>query len=174
MRRGTKIAIVVGGYGAAFAAAAGAVAVRVALTKEAPDAIASSGMYAGGDVLLFLAVFGAVALVPTGAGLVFARASPRFGAVLAGGASAVALSGALAVILFAQPSGRSEQGAVLAIAAALAVLRLLGAPLVAAGLAFAALVAPSAGSRRAVMLALAIEGLVCLYDGFHFLVAPRL
>lgn len=173
MERSTKILTVVGGYTFAFVAASSATALRIALTKDFPDAIASSGMYAGGDILLFLAVFGAVALVPTGAGLVFVRAHPRFGAVLAGAALAVALSGALAWLTFVQPFGRTDPGGWLAIAGALAVFRLLGAPLVASGLAFAALVAPSRDSRRAVMVALAVEALVCLWDVFHFVVAPR-
>ncbi len=172
MNRGAKVAMVLGGYGAALAAAACATAVRVALTANAPDAIASSGMYAGGDLLLFLGVFGAVALVPTAAALIFARAHPRFGGVLAGAAGAVALSGALGWLTFVQPFGRADPRGWLAIASALAVLRLLGAPLVAAVLAVAALVAPSRGSRRAVMFAFAIEALLCVYDGYHFVIAP--
>lgn len=173
MVRSTKLGIVLGGYGAAFAAAAGVTALHVALTAPTPDAIASSGMYAGGDLLLFLGVLGAAALVPTAAALVFARAHPRFAPVLAAAALAVALSGALAWLAFVYPPGAASRKGWLALADVLALLRVLGAPLVASGLAFAALVAPSRESRRAVMIALAIEALVCLWDVFHFVVAPR-
>ncbi|MBK7972969.1 MAG: hypothetical protein IPK07_06695 [Deltaproteobacteria bacterium] len=174
MRLVAKLALIVGGYVAAFAVASAVVAVRIALTRNAPDAIASSGMYAGGDLLLFLGVFGAVALVPTGAALLSARAAPWFGPWLGGAAVATALSGTFAWLAYVQPLGRADPRGWLSIAGALAVLRLLGAPLVASGLAFAALAAPSRGSRRAVMMALAVEALLCLYTGFHFLVAPRL
>lgn len=64
----SKIAVVAGGYIAAFLVAATAVAIRIANTSG-PDAQASSGMYAFGDALLFVAVFGVSALGPTGAAL---------------------------------------------------------------------------------------------------------
>lgn len=173
MTHGAKVVVVLGGYGAAFVAASVATALRIALTANNPDAIASSGMYAGGDMLTFLAVFGLVALVPTGAVLVFARSWARFGGVLASAAGAVALSGVLGLLAFVQPFGRTEAGGLLAVVSVLAVLRLLAAPLVAAGLAFAALVAPSRGARRAVMVAFVVEGLICLWDVFHFVIAPH-
>lgn len=65
-----KIAIVLGGYLLAFLIAAGAVALHMALTSES-NAQASGGMSAFGDLILFIVVFGAVALVPTGAVLFF-------------------------------------------------------------------------------------------------------
>jgi hypothetical protein len=60
-----KVAIVASGYVLAFLMAAGAVALHAALTRES-GAQASGGMSAFGDLVLFVAVFGAVALVPTG------------------------------------------------------------------------------------------------------------
>lgn len=65
-----KVAIVAGGYLLAFIMAFAAVALHAALAGEA-GAQASGGMSAFGDLVLFVAVFGAVALVPTGAGLYF-------------------------------------------------------------------------------------------------------
>ena len=56
------------GFAAALAVALAVVAIRVAETSG-PVAQASSGMYAFGDLLTFLAVFGAGSLVPTGLGL---------------------------------------------------------------------------------------------------------
>ena len=52
--------------------ASAAVAVRIANTSG-PDAQASAGMYAFGDGLLFIAVFSAVAIFPTGLALCFLR-----------------------------------------------------------------------------------------------------
>jgi len=65
-----KVAIVAGGYLLAFLMASGAVALHAALTSES-GAQDSGGMSAFGDLVLFVAVFGAVALVPTGAAFFF-------------------------------------------------------------------------------------------------------
>jgi hypothetical protein len=70
MRPVFKVAIVAGGYLLAFLVAFAAVALHAAITGES-GAQASGGMSAFGDLVLFVAVFGAVALVPTGAGLFF-------------------------------------------------------------------------------------------------------
>ena len=65
-----KVAIVAGGYLLAFLMASAAVALHAALTSES-GARDSGGMSAFGDLVLFVAVFGAVALVPTGAAFFF-------------------------------------------------------------------------------------------------------
>ena len=65
-----KVAIVAGGYLLAFLLASAAVALHVLLTGES-GAQASGGMAAFGDLVLFVVVFGAVALVPTGAAFFF-------------------------------------------------------------------------------------------------------
>jgi hypothetical protein len=65
-----KFGIVAAGYVAALAIALAVVALRVAETSG-PVARASSGMYAFGDLLTFLAVFGACSFVPTGFGVYF-------------------------------------------------------------------------------------------------------
>ena len=67
-----KVGVVAIGYSAAILLASAAVAIRVANTSG-PDAQASSGMYAFGDALLFVTVFGISALVPTAAALGFLR-----------------------------------------------------------------------------------------------------
>ena len=71
-----KVALVGGGYVAAALIAVAAVAIAGADTSS-PDAQASSGMSAFGDALLFVAVFGVCALVPTAAALIFLRARGR-------------------------------------------------------------------------------------------------
>ena len=70
MRLALKVAIVAGGYLLAFVLAFAAVALHAAITGES-GAQASGGMSAFGDLVLFVAVFGAVAGVPTGAGCFF-------------------------------------------------------------------------------------------------------
>lgn len=60
-----KLGLVIGGYVAAYIAASGIVYIYGLFTQDAA-AQASSGMYAFGDLLLFIAVFGILALFPTG------------------------------------------------------------------------------------------------------------
>jgi hypothetical protein len=60
-----KLGLVIGGYlGACLLA--GAVVYIWQLSTQGAAAQASAGMYAGGDVLLFVAAFGVLALIPTG------------------------------------------------------------------------------------------------------------
>jgi hypothetical protein len=71
-----KVVIVAGGFLLAFLMAFGAVTLHGALTAES-DAQASGGMSAFGDLVLFVAVFGAVALMPTAAGIYFLLSKKR-------------------------------------------------------------------------------------------------
>jgi hypothetical protein len=65
-----KVVIVVGGYLLAFLMAWASVAIHTKLAGDA-NADASAGMSAFGDFILFIAVFGVVALLPSGAALFF-------------------------------------------------------------------------------------------------------
>ena len=65
MSRRAKLGLVVGGYVAACLIASG-VLYLWQLSTQSASAQASAGMYAGGDVLLFIGVFGVLALFPTG------------------------------------------------------------------------------------------------------------
>jgi len=93
-----QFGLVATGYAAALAIALAIVAVRVAETSG-PVAQASSGMYAFGDLLTFLAVFGTGALIPTGLGLCFLWRTRYFWPVIGVLALGIVLSIA-AVILF--------------------------------------------------------------------------
>jgi hypothetical protein len=62
-----KIGLIALGYAAAIGAASMAVAIRMMATGQAAQA--AGGMYAFGDLLLFVAVFGAIAALPTGVAL---------------------------------------------------------------------------------------------------------
>jgi hypothetical protein len=87
-----KVALVAGGYVAALLLASLAVAVRVA-TTSGRDAQASSGMHAFGDAVVFAAVFGVCALLPTAAAFVFLRPYRRFWTVISVFGVAVAATG---------------------------------------------------------------------------------
>src|SRR5882762_1774130 len=94
-----KVGVVAIGYVVAILLASAAVAIRVA-TTSGPDAQASSGMHAFGDALLFVAVFGISALVPTAVALVFLRPYRQFWTLLSVVGLAVAVTGVIAAALF--------------------------------------------------------------------------
>ena len=98
LRPVTKAGIVLGGFGAAFVVAGVAVYIRQILT-DGPEAQASSGMYAGGDMLLGMAVFGVLGLLPLGLALYWLRPVTRFWDVLVSAAVAYALTGPMALLL---------------------------------------------------------------------------
>ena len=72
MRPFVKLALVAAGYLAAWLVATLVVAVHEAATAN--DARGADGMYAFGDLLLFIAVFGFIAFFPTLAAIRFLRA----------------------------------------------------------------------------------------------------
>jgi hypothetical protein len=157
MRTRGKVALVVTGYVVAVLVAAGVVAIYTALT-DSPDRQASSGMYAFGDSLLFLAVFGVVGAVPTGVGLFFLRSCRRCWPVLAVAALIIAATGALALAeyLVAWSGGSPLLGAW----SAFSVLRILVAPLLAIGFGLATVFAPSRFPRLALLAATLAEAAV--------------
>ena len=162
MNASLKVGAVAGGYIAAFLVASAAVGIR------GPDAQASSGMYAAGDALLFAAVFGVAALVPTGAALFFLRPYRRFWAVLSTFILGVAVTGLAAVALFA--IGRYATPSPIATWAALSVLRILVAPLLALIFLVCAVVSPQRSSRFALLFATVVEAAVSAYGGFVWFV----
>lgn len=97
-RRALKFGLVAAGYAVSLAIALAVVAIRVAETSG-PVAQASSGMYAFGDLLTFVAVFGVGSLVPTALGLFFLRHTRYFWPVIAVLAFGLVLSAA-AVFFF--------------------------------------------------------------------------
>jgi len=70
MSRLSKVGLVLGGYVLACLIASGVVYVNGLFTQNAV-AQASSGMYAFGDLILFIGVCGALALIPTGLAVYF-------------------------------------------------------------------------------------------------------
>lgn len=108
MRVLTKVAAVFVGLVLAFAAAWIAVDVRQR-APQGPEAQASAGMYAFGDLVLGVTVFGGVALVPLALGLYWLRAVDKFWSALTWGAMLFALTGlvALAANMWNQSSSSS-------------------------------------------------------------------
>ena len=163
MKSALKVTLVAGGYVAAFLAASAAVAIRMAATSG-PDAQAASGMYAFGDSVVFVAVFGVLALVPTGGALYFLRPYQRFWMVLSLSCLAVAVTGLSAAILFA--FGRhATPPSPLAMLAGLSVLRILVAPLLALTFLVCALFTPHRSPRLTLLAATAMETAVTACAG---------
>lgn len=162
-----KVAVVASGYIAALLLTSAVVAIRLANTNG-PDAQASSGMYAFGDALLFVAVFGVSALVPTGAALFFLRPYRHFWTMLSALGLAVALTGVAAAIVFAL--GRHAAPSPLATWAGLSVLRILLAPLLALTFLVCTVLSPHASSRFALLAATVMEAAVSVYGGFVWFV----
>lgn len=159
-----KVAVVAGGYIAAFFIASAVVAVRIAATSG-PDAQASSGMYAAGDAFLFVAVFGVCALVPTGAALFFLRPYRRFWTVLSAAGLAVAVTGVAAAILF-MVGRAATPPSLLAMLAGLSVLRILVAPLLALAYLVCTIFSPHRTPRFGLLAATTMEVAVSAYGGF--------
>ena len=163
MKTRSKLAIVAAGYVFAFVVASVVVAIRVGATSG-PVAQASSGMYAFGDAVLFVGVFGVVGLAPTGAGLFFLRPHRRFWYVLSAIGVALTLTGLCAVVLFSV--GRNaDPKSTLGEWGAFSVLRILVAPLLAAAFLVCTLVSPDRLPRRAFLSAALAEFVVSAYAG---------
>jgi hypothetical protein len=162
-----KVGVVAVGYIAALLVASAAVGIRLANTSG-PDAQASSGMYAAGDALLFVAVFGVAALLPTGAALLFLRPYRHFWTVLSAFSLCVAITGITAVALFA--ISRHAAPSPLATWAGLAVLRILVAPLLALTFLVCTILSPYFSPRLALLAATGMEAAVTAYGGFIWFV----
>jgi hypothetical protein len=161
-----KAGIVAGGYSTAILLALGVVSFYIDQTAG-PDRDASGGMYAFGDSLVFLAVFGAVSTIPTGFALVFLRQSRRFWIALSIAALVVAstsLAAAAAILLEQQMPSLTSLNAW----TPLAVLRIFLSPLLAASFGLAALIAPEARLRWYLLGAAGAEGVTSAYGFFHW------
>jgi hypothetical protein len=167
MKSSLKVTVVAGGYVAAFLAASAAVAIRMAASSGDPQA--SGGMFAFGDSVFFVAVFGVLALVPTGGALYLFRPYRRFWIVLSRLCLAVAVTGLTALVLFA--AGRHAMPpSPLVMWAGLSLLRILVAPLLALAFLVCALVTPHRSPRIAFLAATAIEAAVTACAGAFWFV----
>jgi len=156
-----KLAVVAAGYLGAILAALGIVALYVASTSG-PDRQASSGMYAFGDSLLFLGVFGLAAVPATAAGLFFLRPCLPFWRALAVAAVAIAATG-LAALGVCVAARAADAGPALHSWSAVAVLRILVAPVVALAFLVSGAFAPRPAARIALGAATVSEAVVFAY-----------
>ena len=166
-----KVGAVLAGYVVAALVASAAVAVRLANTSG-PDAQASAGMYAFGDLLVFVAVFGIVALLPTGMALFFLRPYRLFWIVLSIAALVLVATGVSATVLCVLASYWKVPCSPLELCAAFAVLRMLASPLLATSFMLSVFIAPDRTSRWALLAATGIEGAVAMYSVFLWFVGP--
>jgi hypothetical protein len=153
-----KAALVAAGYVGAVLFATAVVAVHVAATNG-PDRQGASGMYGFGDSLFFLAAFGAAAVLPTGAGLFFLRPYPAFWRAFRGTALAIAATGVVALIDYLVAQSLDPKSAFYSWSA-LAVLRIIVAPLFALLFLLSGLFAPNRSLRVALLVATVVEAVV--------------
>lgn len=168
MKTLVKVGAVLVGYVAAVLAANAAVTVRITHTSG-PDAQASAGMYAFGDGLVFIAVFGAAALVPTGLALWFLRPCRWIWTVLSFAALVIAATAipAAALCILERFLAIPNNSPVIFVMAA-AFLATLVSPPLAANFVVAGAVAPSRAPRWALLAAGAIEGTIAVYAIIHW------
>ena len=161
-----KAGIVIGGYAVAILLAICAVALHVKLTSG-PEGDASSGMYACGDALLFVAVFGIVSTIPTGLAFVFLRQCRSFWVACSVVALFVA-STSLATVVLNVLAPRVTLGAFLNAWETLAFPRIFLSPFLAASFSLSALIAPEARYRWYLFGAACMEGVSSVYGFFHW------
>ena len=162
-----KAGIVVAGYVAAALSAFCVVWISITQTSG-PHRDASSGMYAFGDSLFFVAVSGVVSIIPTGLALVFLRRSRKFWIALCAVGLVVASTSLAAVAVIVLESQKVVLSASSNGWEVLSVLRILVSPFVAASLGLSALVAPQAHLRWYLIGATAGEGVSSVYGFFHW------
>lgn len=162
VRTSFKIGMVVAGYAVAFLFAFAVVAFYAAYVSG-PD-LGSSGMYAFGDGLLFLAVFAVAAILPTGAALFFFGSSRLFWIALSIIAPATAATGIAALVVYIAERG-AESGSLLHAWSAMAVFRILIAPLFGLTFFLSALFAPNRSARIGPLVAAEVEAMVFVVVG---------
>ena len=162
MKSSIRVGTIVLGYGVAILIASAVVAVRVATTNPA-DAQAAGGMYAFGESVLFVVVFGVAALVPTAGALFMLKSHPRFWTWLSAMSLVVAFTGVAAAGLYV--AGHDAAPSLLATLAALSVLRILVAPLAALAFGLGALISPGRTGKVALLAATVMELGVSAYAG---------
>ena len=151
----TQLGLVAASYAAVLVTAAVLIYERhMQYVKNPQDAVASSGMYAGGDLILEVFI-GCMVLVPTGILVLVLRKSEelytRYAKVLLGVSATAPISLAIFMIP-AVNQGASTLGEICAD-------RILASPLVLAGFGFSRLLARFDQAKRWTTYALLLEGL---------------
>jgi len=163
-----KPGIVIAGYVAAMLIANAAVNAR--FLHQSADAQNSPGMYAWGDLILFLEVFGLGAIIPTGLALYFLRPIRIFWPLFSLAAVAFAVTGLgafAATGLWNQQPSNSPLG----LLAAIGGLREMLSPAAAVIFLLATFAAPGRRPRLILLVAILIEAPLGIYS-FHQWFAP--
>ena len=152
LRPPAKAGIVALGVGVAFGIAWLSVYVRQRFTSG-PDTQASSGMYAAGDAMLGLGVFGLLTLAPLGLGLFWLRPVAAFWSMLAMTRVLFSLTGLVSIVVSWFAAGSPQGWWML-----LSLFRIGVMPLGVLGLLTCALFAPQWRQRGVLLAAAAFEG----------------
>jgi hypothetical protein len=149
------VGVVALGYVAAVAIAWLVMDLYVAATSGS-DRRTYQGMFAFGDSLLFLAVFGLAALPATAVALFFLRRQRGFWVTLSVASLAIGCTSLAAVVVYLGSMG-ADSGDLLRSWSAFAVLRIFLAPLFTVLFLLSALFAPSRWARMSLLAATTIE-----------------
>jgi hypothetical protein len=128
-------------------------------------------MYAFGDLLLFIAVFGILALFPTGLALYFLRPVEKFWAVLSIGFLSIAVIGLCTAPVMGLGFTQPRQS-ILILVAGIGILSALSAPALALAFGIATLLAPAGRWRWILLAATGIEGMLGIFGLLQFFLRP--
>lgn len=165
MNRISKAGAVFVGYAGALLVTWAAFYIYVLMRKDTGPA--SGGMQAFGDLLLFVGLFGVLALIPTALALYFLRPFQKFWSAISIASLAVAATGPVAAVLM----GRLYQShSASLVVGFFGLLKVLGAPLLGIAFVICAVIAPTGRSRWRLVAAAAIEFAVGAYAFFCLIV----
>ena len=153
----TRPRIVILGYVAAFVVALAAFCVLTMIE----DPLTSGVMNDFGNLILCGALFGFLSIIPSGLALYYLRPFPKFWSVLGAVSVAFAITGPLAAVMLRRFDGPGWQGMV----GFFSLMRMFGAPVLAAAFVVGAIIAPRWKVRWALLSSSAVE---CVVAGYAF------
>ena len=174
MNKSVKVGIVIAAYILACIAAYAATYIQELATRGT-DAQASQGMFAFGQSILFMLVFGGLALIPTVLAFYFLRSSEKFWNGFALLCLTFSIVGIMIVFMNALINAGilhiSESSA--AVVSLFGVLGAFGGPILIIGFLVLAVIAPSRRPRVFLLTSAGLEILGELYVLFSFVVFQR-
>lgn len=157
----SKVGIVIAGYACALAFGFVCAWMKNLATANSPDAIASSGMHAFAELMVFVFAFGFASLIPSGFAFYFLRQARAFWRAIAICAGMLAATNVVAAAFYWAAKVWPESQFVDS-GASLGALRMLVAPIVAAIIFVCAEFSPDRSARRTLRIAGAVEILASL------------
>ena len=152
----SKSLLVIAGYVLAIIVATMAVSIYVAAT-DGPDRESAGGMYAFGDSIVFLAVFGLAAIPASSAALFFLRPCRSFWRVASVVAPVIAATGIAAAVSYLVQLHNASTDSLPGAWSALSPLRILLAPLFAIAFFLCGVFAPGRSDKGVFLGAAAVE-----------------